>query len=96
MYQNKSHAVLRLERKNVLVCGLIIELGMSLIYAFPVDTITFMFSMDINSDALLCLLVLVKKIIEGQNCHIIITGGIRLCCNNSITAVQYFLRKIEA
>lgn len=51
---------------------------MSLISAFPVDTITFMFFMDINPDALLCLLVLVKKIIERQDCHIIITGSIRL------------------
>lgn len=47
--------------KNIFLYGLIIELGMSLISAFPVDTITPMFFMHINPDALLCLLVLVKK-----------------------------------
>lgn len=77
MCQNKSLAVFQLGRKMFL-CRLLIELGMSLISAFPVDTITFMFFMDINPDALLCLLVLVKKIIERQDCHIIITGSIRL------------------
>lgn len=39
---------------------------MKLISAFPVDSITFMFSMEIHHDTLLCLLVLVKKIIKGK------------------------------
>ena len=63
MRQNKSLAVSELGRKMFL-CALVIELGMSLISAFPVDTITFMFLIDIKRDALLCLLVLVKKKIE--------------------------------
>lgn len=67
---------------------------MSLISVFPVDTITPMFFMHINLHALLCLLVLVKKRIKRQNCHIIIMGSIRLSCNNSISAT--FLRKIKA
>lgn len=80
--------------RKIFLYGLVIELGMSLISALPVDTITFMFFMDINTDALLCLLVLVKKIIKTQNCHIIIMGGIGLGCNNSISAI--FLRKFKA
>lgn len=80
--------------RKISLCGLSIKLGMSLISAFPVDIITFMFFMDINPDALLCLLVLVKKRIERQNCHIIIMSSSRLCCNNSISAI--LLRKIEA
>lgn len=93
MRQNKSLVVSELVRKMFL-CGLIIELGISLISAFPVDTITFMFLIDIKPDALLCLLVLVKKKIERQNCDTIIMSSIRLCLNNSIRAV--FLRKVEA
>lgn len=80
--------------REIFFYDLIIELGMRLISAFPVDTITPMFFMHINPDALLCLLVLVKKRIERQNCHIIIMGSISLCCDNSISDM-FFLEKLK-
>lgn len=76
------------------LCVLVIELGMRLISAFPVDTIAFMFFVDINSDALLCLLVLVKKIIKGQNCHIIM-ARITLYYNNSISSVFFKKKRMK-
>ena len=75
-------------RKKIFLYGLTIELGMSLISAFPVDTITFMFFMDINTDASSSLLVLVKK--ENQEARLshYYHGSIRLCFSNSISAMK--------
>lgn len=39
--------------RGIVLYGFIIELGMRLISSFPVDTITQMFFMDINPDAII-------------------------------------------